>query len=106
LLALGILWLWLRYERELEATSDLIEGMKRYAGRNIEFSAILNNLMRLNPNVAVRKQAQVAGFIHAVVTEGPPLEIDLKDVTKSLSFAQVEVAIIGTFVWAFGDLFV
>ncbi|MEP3946529.1 hypothetical protein [Ascidiaceihabitans sp.] len=108
LLALGLLWLWLHYGKALDGTESYVKAMGKLAGRNHnnDFATILQAVQRSNPNMPPLTQVQIAAGAYNAVTQGPQLTSDLRDVSDSLGYSQIEVAAIGTFVWAFGDLLV
>lgn len=108
LLAIGLLWLWLHYGKSLEDTKNYVDAMGKLAGRNHSnnFQTVLDNVALSNPNLPVEMQQSIAANVFAAVTQGPQLTSELKEVSHSLGFSQIEVAAIGTFIWAFGDLFV
>ena len=108
LLALGLLWLWLHYGKELELTEIFVESMTKIGGQNHsqDFNVILANVSRANPTLNYFTQIQIAVNVYKAVTDGPKMKDDLKKVTGILGFSQIEVAALGTFVWAFGDLLI
>ena len=103
-----MLWLWLRYENELETTKGFVESMSKLAGQNHnnDLTTIIKTLVKSNPNMPIQSAVNAGLLVQSAATDGAKLTSDLKKITQSLGFAQIEVAAIGTCVWAFGDLFV
>ncbi|SMX29162.1 hypothetical protein TRP8649_03295 [Pelagimonas phthalicica] len=108
LLALALLWLWLHYGKALEVTEVYVKNMQKQSsiGKDGDWSTRLNRLARQNPNMPQRHLLSIVASEYIAVTEGPKLTADLREVTHSLGISQIEVAAVGTIIWAFGDLFV
>jgi hypothetical protein len=104
LVALGILWLWLHYGKSLEETKSYVDTMKKIAGNNSDFHIIISNVSRSNKNMRPEFIYNTALLAHEAQTQGPKLIERLQAITNSLGLFQIEIAAIGTFVWAFGDL--
>jgi hypothetical protein len=106
LLALGLLWLWLHYGKELDQTKSYVDAMSKLAGQNHgpDFNVIIANVSRFAPSADRLTQIQLAAQVSRAVIDGPKMKEDLRKVSDLLGFSQIEVAALGTFVWAFGDL--
>ena len=80
--------------------------MQKSFGRNNnnDIQTIFDKLMTAMPHISKEVHLNNAVSMYVAVNEGPKLTNDLTEVTKSLGFEQIEIAAIGTFIWAFGDL--
>ena len=77
--------------------------MKKLVGKDHQFLAIFSTITRSNPELDDRLKSLISASTYPAVTDGPQLTNDLKRISDSLTFAQLEGAALDTIVWAFDD---
>ena len=78
--------------------------MKKLVGKDHQFLAIFSTITRSNPELDDRLKLLISASTYLAVTDGPQLTSHLTRISDSLKCAQIEVAALDTFVWAFNDL--
>ena len=78
---------------------------KKHRSNNLLDINEIKSYLRDHPNqLTTSEQEKWAGTLKIIFDEGPTLEKRLTLISSNLGHAQIEVAALGTFVWAFGDL--
>ena len=102
LMALFLLWLWLRYNAaEAKLRSDVEFYERMMPGSATDFLKKVKVKEPVDPNVM-----HILANVVQTKTRGSEVARQLGTVGSRLGYAQIEVAAIGTTVWAFGDLLV
>ena len=78
--------------------------MKKLVGKDLQFLATFSTITRSKPELDDRLKLLISASTYLAVTDGPQLTSNLKRISDSLTYSQLEGAALDTFVWAFNDL--
>ena len=104
MLALGLLWLWLRYGTWHEPNKSNVEHLKKLVGKDHQSLDIFVTIAPSNPELDDELKLLISASTYLAVTDGPQLTSHLTRISDSLKCAQIEVAALDTFVWALDEL--
>lgn len=104
--ALVVLWLWVHYSKAAQTSKSLLDNLKVYLNNQSppNLAHVANKIQRLHPNMPVDIRAAHLFLVYDRLSNGPENHLLLSTYSDRLAVVQVELALIGTLVWAFGDL--
>ena len=108
LLAICILWLYLKYEEENRDTAEIIELIRRSFknAKAVEYEFYDQISRNKIPDLPESTRSRLVMYALKMMTEGVKAQDRIAKISRSLVYLQIEIAALGTFIWAFGDLII
>lgn len=108
MLTLLQLFLCFKYAAQEKLQSQMNEYVRKEVGNIRDYSKneVIARLSVTRPGMPEAAREDLAGFYSRVLNEGDRAEVYLQATSYRLGRVQFEVALLGTFIWGFGDLLI